>query len=491
MSLLNQQKKLNIKKKIIVMFIISEMLLLFMMLFSFLTTRQTYYKQASDNIMSNYKIIQSYIDQIYSGNWAIKGESIIKGSTNINKNYSLMDNIKKVSSDDCIIFMKGFSINSTIKDVKAAIPKNVQDKLTKNGFVYEKLSIDKNKYRGVFIPIKDKAQNVIGVWFQGSLESENTRAIFKQFMPYAAIFLNALIIFACIFLVIYKFIISNILVYNQYLKSTLFFNKDLTKNKKIENMDGYEEFWNSNNIINEYSNIHSNILKEISSVFRATLNDIDLSEKELEKITLSLPERISSVKSFTVIMEQYSKEVNEIFSDVFKKEGFHDKHLIKGMDEVISFSKEINNDSKELGEVKNIIGIIMEQLNMLYVNAAIEVTKAGEAGQSFSIIAEEIRRLSEKIGELSKVSGSVIEGIQEDSEGFQRSLERVIEYNSNFFDLTISRDLEKKEAVNNFIERYDKDNNEVNEIIHNALKYLDEISRSTGELNAKIQNYEK
>jgi len=57
---------------------------------------------------------------------------------------------------------------------------------------------------------------------------------------------------------------------------------------------------------------------------------------------------------------------------------------------------ELEEKSKQIGQIVEAIGSIAAQTNLLALNAAIEAARAGEAGRGFAVVAEEVRKLAEQ-----------------------------------------------------------------------------------------------
>ncbi len=83
--------------------------------------------------------------------------------------------------------------------------------------------------------------------------------------------------------------------------------------------------------------------------------------------------------------------------------------------ETSSVIQELGQFSLQIGEIIETINIIAEQTNLLALNAAIEAARAGEAGRGFSVVAEEVRKLSESSADSVRKVAGLIKSIQNES----------------------------------------------------------------------------
>lgn len=80
---------------------------------------------------------------------------------------------------------------------------------------------------------------------------------------------------------------------------------------------------------------------------------------------------------------------------------------------VSSIVTNLGDMSREIGNIVDLIRHISGQTNLLALNAAIEAARAGQAGQGFSVVADEIRALAEQSSGATEKIARLIGNIQE------------------------------------------------------------------------------
>lgn len=133
----------------------------------------------------------------------------------------------------------------------------------------------------------------------------------------------------------------------------------------------------------ESNELSENISKKIKNVSHIA-----------EKTSLDVTEGVSSI-------EKNVNQLHEIFSA--------NKKTIEGM-------KELDEKIETIWDIVNLINNVADQAKIIAFNAELEASNAGEAGKSFRIVANEIRRLSDSIIDGTKEIKQRITEIQKSSD---------------------------------------------------------------------------
>jgi len=83
------------------------------------------------------------------------------------------------------------------------------------------------------------------------------------------------------------------------------------------------------------------------------------------------------------------------------------------VDAITTYMLDLGRKSQQIGAVVELITELAEQANILAINATIEAGGAGESGRRFAVVADEIRRLADRVA----VSTKIIRGLVEDVRG--------------------------------------------------------------------------
>ncbi|NFT07069.1 methyl-accepting chemotaxis protein [Clostridium botulinum] len=154
------------------------------------------------------------------------------------------------------------------------------------------------------------------------------------------------------------------------------------------------------------------------SVFGVTLKTIAIPVLEGNEIagTIVIGMSIERKEKMADMSNTLSESLGQISDNLFDMSSGLQKISETNLD-IEKFIELTNENYKKTDGVLKFIESIAKQTNMLGLNAAIESARAGEYGKGFSVVSNEIRKLShsssESINEINKILSSIQNSINE------------------------------------------------------------------------------
>lgn len=172
------------------------------------------------------------------------------------------------------------------------------------------------------------------------------------------------------------------------------------------------------------SNSLSGQMEQINEASRQSSDAIASTAAAIEEMAVSIDHISQNAKE----TESNSTQASEL---AIQGEGMAQKAsseidlAAKQVSEASNLIGGLEDRSREIGGIANVIKEIADQTNLLALNAAIEAARAGEQGRGFAVVADEVRKLAERTAHATDQITGMIQAIHVDTAAVVKSMHAV------------------------------------------------------------------
>lgn len=167
-------------------------------------------------------------------------------------------------------------------------------------------------------------------------------------------------------------------------------------------------------------------MQEISSTTGVTAENISDQSIMTQNIQESIDETLNRSRKMVSIAQDSNKSIQENL-DVMEELKGQSSQIANTNKQVTESMGKLQDKTKEVEEIADMILDISSQTDLLSLNASIESARAGEAGRGFAVVADQIRQLAEQTKNSTENITRIILELNENANEVVRAIETSLE----------------------------------------------------------------
>ena len=243
--------------------------------------------------------------------------------------------------------------------------------------------------------------------------------------------------------------------------------------------------------------------EEMNSLSMDSMSEINNVIASMDEISSTMLSIVTKCGDMSLVGSESKKIIASSFTEILKVADAV-KEIEVSTNTVFTSIKELDDTSRNVIAILDTVSSIADQTQLLSLNASIEAARAGEHGRGFSVVAEEIRKLSEtsqssvnEIGSLIENFNKHIKKVMDTVNPNKEIIERSVGYSENIkhcleqIDVSSKEVYSKIEEISTITESQHTGIKDSNIKIHNLSLVFNKLAQSTETVYNSLSEYKK